>query len=53
MFSCSCEICGKGFPQAYKLRNHRIIHERRSGTARENVDGLMAYDTNNMVGLEM
>ncbi|KAH8343802.1 uncharacterized protein idc [Drosophila kikkawai] len=48
-----CEICGKGFPQAYKLRNHRVIHERRSGPGRDNVDNLMAYDTANIVGLEM
>ncbi|XP_020812920.1 zinc finger and SCAN domain-containing protein 12 [Drosophila serrata] len=48
-----CEICGKGFPQAYKLRNHRVIHERRSVSSRDNVDGLMGYDTTNIVGLEM
>ncbi|KAH8292097.1 hypothetical protein KR054_004691 [Drosophila jambulina] len=48
-----CEICGKGFPQAYKLRNHRVIHERRIGSNRDNVEGLMTYDTANIVGLEM
>lgn len=25
----SCDICGKGFPQNYKLRNHRLIHEKK------------------------
>ncbi|EDV41760.1 uncharacterized protein Dana_GF17634 [Drosophila ananassae] len=46
-----CDVCGKGFPQAYKLRNHKVIHERRNG--REAVDGMMPYDTANIVGLEM
>lgn len=24
-----CDICGKGFPQNYKLRNHKLIHEKK------------------------
>jgi len=52
-FYFSCEVCGKGFPQAYKLRNHRIIHERRGQSTREAVGGLLPYDSANIVGLEM
>jgi len=49
----SCDVCGKGFPQAYKLRNHRVIHERRGQSVRESVAGLVSYDTANIVGLDM
>lgn len=25
----SCDICGKGFQQAYKLRSHKMTHEKK------------------------
>lgn len=29
VYLCRCDICGKGFQQAYKLRNHKMTHERK------------------------
>lgn len=52
-FIDSCEICGKGFPQAYKLRNHRITHDRRSGVVNSNMEDLYPIYTAAKAGLEL
>lgn len=38
-YNCRCDLCGKGFVKAYKMRLHRVTHEKRGPYKPVELDG--------------